>query len=322
MKVAHWTFFNGSGLTNVATDMAEADTAMGLQAVLCDTNNHETWEAGMDANIHVVHAHLPDKLSFDKKTKIIIVEHGSPEHIFEQSLQQGVAPSYAAADSFSLACFFLKRANAVVTFWPRHAAIWETLTGKPVYCIPMGVKLDFWQRQQGIAPLAGNPPLFTAENAHNCKWPLDLFLLWPHLIERFPDARLHAINIPTDQHRWWWPLAFLNGSRYTSYMTALRFDPLNLRNYLSAAPYYYSPVRYGDHNRICLEAAACGSKVVSFEGNEYAHYWVREGDQRRQLEDLTRILKGEVQEREPLAVPDIKDTAAAMLQIYHKILLA
>jgi len=46
MKVAHWSFFNGSGLTNVATDMAVADTAMGINVVLCDTNNSTTWEKG------------------------------------------------------------------------------------------------------------------------------------------------------------------------------------------------------------------------------------------------------------------------------------
>lgn len=318
MKVAHWTFFNGSGLANVATDMAEADSAIGLESVICDQNNPETWEKGMNAHVHVVHSHMPDKLTFNKASKIVIVQHGSPEHIFEISVQQGTSGAYAPGDSFALSAFFLKRADAVVTFWPRHAAIWETMTDKPVFCVPMGIKKDFWTRQD-IAPLAGSPALFTAENMHNCKWPLDIFFLWPHLAERLPDARLHVANIPANQAPWWWPLAYMNGSRYSTFMNSLRFDHSTLKIYLSAAPFYYSPVRYGDHNRISLEAAACGAKIISFEGNEYAHHWVREGDQRRQLEDLVAILSGTREERQPLPVPDISETAAALLQVYKEI---
>jgi hypothetical protein len=298
--------------------MAKADADIGLESVICDQNNPSTWEQGMDADVHVVHSHLPDKITFKKGTKMVIIQHGSPEHVFEISVQQGAAGVYAAGDSFALSAFMLKKADAVVTFWPRHAAIFETMTDKPVFCIPMGIKNDFWTKQE-IAPLSGSPALFTAENMHNCKWPIDMFYLWPHLIEALPDARLHVVNIPLNQQNWWWPLSYMNGCRYTMFMTGMRFDAATLRNYLSAAPYYYSPVRYGDHNRMSLEAAACGSKVISFEGNEYAHYWVREGDGRRQTEDLIAILSGKVPERQALPVPDISDTATAMLRVYKEI---
>jgi hypothetical protein len=193
------------------------------------------------------------------------------------------------------------------------------MTDKPVFCIPMGIKKDFWVKQD-LPPLAGTPALFTAENMHNCKWPIDMFFLWPHLMKSLPDARLHVTNIPINQQNWWWPLSYMNGSKYTMFMSAMRFDATSLRNYLSATPFYYSPVRYGDHNRISLEAAACGAKIISFEGNEYAHYWVHEGDQRRQLIDLVAILSGETIERSPFLVPDIKDMEEAMLQVYKAVL--
>jgi galactitol-specific phosphotransferase system IIB component/glycosyltransferase involved in cell wall biosynthesis len=318
MKLTHWTFFNGSGLANVAVDMAEADRQFGFDVTVCDTNNVETWEKGMDADIHVVHSHIPDKLSFDKSKRIITVQHGAPEHIFQISVEQGAAGGYGTGDSFSLAHFFLKRSNALVTFWPRQAEILETLTDRPIFCIPMGIKKDFWTHQD-IPPMVGTPSIFTSENAHTCKWPLDMFLIWPRIVKEIPSARLHAINMPLNQQRWWWPLSYANNSNYSTYMSAMRLDAAGLRNYLSASNFYYSPVRYGDHNRMSLEAAACGTKVISYEGNEYAHYWVREGDQRRQVVDLLRILKGEAEERTPLPVPDIIDTAKAMLQVYKEI---
>jgi glycosyltransferase involved in cell wall biosynthesis len=280
--------------------------------------NPNEWEMGIGADIHVVHSHLPDKLAFDKKTKIVAFQHGSPEHVFEVSITQGVYCGYGAGDSFSIGAYFLRRADAVVTFWGRHAAIWETMTEKPVFVIPMGVSRSFWDHIE-TSPLAGSPSILTAENCHTVKWPLDLFFMWPNIVKELPDARLHALNIPYDQHKWWMPLAYLNGTHYTSYLYATKLNAPELRQFMSAAGFYYSPCRYGDHNRISLEAAACGAKVISFCGNEYAHYWVREGDQRCQKEDLENILSGKTPAREPLPVPDIKSTAAAMLQIYKDI---
>lgn len=319
MKISHWTFHNGSGLSNVAEEMSAGDRLMGLDSVVCDTEHPETWDQGMDADIFVVHSHVPDKISFDKSKKIILIPHGSPEHVFEISVRQGIDGGYAPGDSFALIAYFLRRANAICTFWPRHVFIWQTMTDRPVYGIPMGIDPLFWAKQE-VPPLAGNPAIFTCENAHNVKWPLDMFLLWPYLMERFPDARLHATNIPTDQHRWWWPLSYMNTSRYTAFMTAMRFDHPTLRNYLSAAMYYYSPVRYGDFNRICLEASSCGCKVISHEGNSYAHYWIHEGDQRKQLDDLTEILSGNVEPREAAPVSTTLDMAEAMLQVYERVL--
>lgn len=300
--------------------MANVDAANGIEAVICDTTNDQTWGLGMDADIHVVHSHIPDELVFKKESKIIAVQHGSPEHIFENSLTQGLGVAYAPGDSFSITSFFLRRADAIITFWPRHAEIWETMTDKPIFCIPMGIDKSFWTPQPNGHMMAGKPVIFSAENCHTCKWPLDMILMWPKIVERIPSARFHVIHLPADQHRWWMPLAYMNGSHYTSYLSPHMFGKERLRDFFCAADYYYSPVRYGDFNRVSLEAAASGTKVISFEGNQYAHYWVREGDQRRQRKDLLNILTGEVPEREAAPVADIKDTALAMMTVYKEVI--
>lgn len=80
-------------------------------------------------------------------------------------------------------------------------------------------------------------------------------------------------------------------------------------------------VRYGDHNRLSLEANASGCKTISYKGNVYSSYWIDEGDQREMAKRLIAILKGEVEPRpDKREVADISITAQAMKEIYESIL--
>lgn len=320
MKVAHWTYLNGSGLANMAVEMYEAERAIGSDSVLCNTQDMNTWGPGLDADLHIVHSHLPDKLATDPSKKIITVQHGAPEHIFEISMSQGLNGSYGPSDSLAVTSYILKRSDAVLTFWPRQQYIWETMTDKKVYCLPMGIDTTFWKPVPKQRLLSGNPAVFTAENCHTCKWPLDLMFVWSYIWKEFNDARLHAINIPYDQHRWWMPLAYLTGTMYSSFISPVKLGKESLRNFFCAADYYYSPVTYGDYNRVSLEALSCGAKIISFRGNTHAHYWITEGDQRVQVQELLAIFRGEIEPREVPTVTDIKETAAALLNIYGEVL--
>lgn len=320
MKVAHWTIQNGSGLANVASDICEAEKALGSNSVLCNTQVQSTWEVGMDADIHVVHSHIPDKISLCTNAKLVVVQHGSPEHVFELSVMQGLNGGYGAGDSLNIVAYLLQRASAVVSFWPRQAEIWKTMTRAPVYTLPMGIDTAFWQPVPKQKLLSGIPAVFTAENCHTCKWPIDLMLMWPWIVKELPDARAHFMNVPYDQHRWWLPLAYMNTTRYTSFISPNKLPKEQLRQFLCAADFYYSPVEYGDFNRMSLEALSCGCKVISYEGNEYANYWITEGDQRRQARQLIEILKGNTPELHTQPVADIKETATKMLEIYGGLL--
>ena len=112
---------------------------------------------------------------------------------------------------------------------------------------------------------------------------------------------------------------FSNGSAFRSYIGGT-CDHVNLRNIMCSVDYYIGLVRYGDFNRISLEAKACGCKVISYWGNPYADYWIPEGDQRIIATKLIEIFRGNVQPRETAEVPDIKDTAREMIKIYEDLL--
>jgi len=91
------------------------------------------------------------------------------------------------------------------------------------------------------------------------------------------------------------------------------------RKHVECFLFYIGLVRYGDHNRICLEAKAAGCPLISFRGNEYADYWIDEGDQRIIAAQLLMILRGEVPKRETPETPDVSETARAMAGIYERL---
>lgn len=319
MKIVHWTSKNGSGMHRMADEIAAAEVAGGLESVCLDGNNSNEAAAGIDANIHVVHTHLPDAVDV-RRAKIIYVAHGTPEVIFHATIKE-TTKGHGAADGWMLNTYFLRNADAVVTFWPRHAAIWKSMMDKQstVDCIPMGINLAKWQGATSRGKWNGAPSMLTAENCHEIKWPLDLLIAWPWVLDDIRAARLHVLYLPADQARWWGSLTQNNGSAYGSYISSIVLDHKELANAFASVDYYIGLVRYGDHNRICLEAKAAGCKVISYRGNEYADYWIDEGDQRIIAAQLRMILRGEVEPRQTATVPGIAETTQALKSIYERI---
>lgn len=323
MKVIHWGYRNGSGLHRVSQDLADAEVKLGIDSVMLSTLEAPDVEKGkgVGADIHVSHSHVPDEVR-TKDSKIVWVGHGTPEHCFQVSVEQNIHKGYGAGDAWMLLQYWVQHANAVVTFWPRHQKIYQSLSDRNtiVDCIPLGVDKEFWKQEVTKGKYAGTPSVFTCENAHYIKWPLDLFLMWPWIVDEIPLARVHCIYLPTDQHRFWFPLVNRNGVSFRGFLAGTIFGKDDLKNAFNSVDYVTSFVRYGDFNRVCLEAKACGAKIISWTNNLYADFWIPEGDQRIQAKELIEILKGNIQPRQTNEIPDIVDTARAMIKIYERIL--
>lgn len=326
MKVLHWTSFNGSGLDRTAHAMSEAEQRLGIDARACNALNEMTWtdEALSDVDVHVCHVHMPDRARprLTRPAKVVWIGHGTPEYTLQMSMEEGTRSGrYGFADSFMLMQYWLQHADARVTFWPRHKAIYETMVdkGTPIYLAPMGVDKRFWCPGESRGKWAGSPSLFSAENAHWLKWPVDLMLLWPWIAEQHAGATLHICNLPQDQHRWLFPLANRNGAHFRAYLSSIRWGPDDLRNVFRSIDFFIGLVRYGDHNQLSQQAAATGARSITYRGNPYADFWLTEGDQREMTTELLAILRGEVEPRAKEIVPDITDTAQAMLSIYEKV---
>lgn len=322
MKIVHWTLKNGSGLSRMGEDLAAEESRRGHESIVLSSYDRSEWEKGMEADIHISHSHVPDPVRAGGKGKWVWIGHGTPEHCFQTSVEEGLGGRYGHADTWMLIQWWMKNADALVTFWPRHQRIWKSLCDKRtiVDCIPMGVDREFWSPGHSAGKYVGSPSVFVADNAHYIKWPLDTFIVWPWVTDVCYDAQLHCIYLPRDQHRWWFPLINRNGAGFKSYVTPNVFDRENLRNAFCSVDYLLQTVRYGDFNKLGLEAASCGCKVISFAGNDYADYWLTEGNQDKMVQELISIFKGEVNPLARREVPDIKDTVDELEKVYGRLL--
>ena len=323
MKIAHWTLFNSSGMFRVAESFARTECMIGLDSWLVDVSDPNGWEEVIDADIHVIHTHLPDAIRhrLTKPLKIVWVAHGTPEYVFHRSVEAGLHDGYGASDSWQLCQYWMQNADALVTFWPRHQKIWKSLCDKrtQIDCIPMGIDTDFWKPVSSLGKFLGSPSLFTAENCDYSKWPLDLFFCWPWVWPEIPTAHLHSVYLPNDQHRWFYPLINRNGCGFKTISAGIVFNHENLRNAFCSTDYFIGLVRYGDANRLSLEACATGCKMITYAGNDYADYWITEGDQRQMATELTNILLGKKKPRKKSSVTDIMETSKMMKEIYERI---
>jgi len=322
-KIAHWCEANlRSGMGHTAKHICEAERKLGLTSVLVDCNNEADWINGEDADVHVCHLFMPLKFLYTKTPKVWVA-HGTPDLMFEAGYLEHSKGLYGASDGWMLAQWWLQHADATVTFWPRHEAIWKSLSDKNtrIEGVPLGVDLDFWKPVKSDGKFAGAPSIFTAENCYSLKWPWDLFIALPWVVrDGLPEVKLHAVYIPLDQARFWYPLVNRNGSSFHSYISNRVFDHEELRHAFSSTDFYCGLVRYGDHNYISLQANACGVKTISYRGNPYSSYHVDFGDQRILAQQLAAILKGEVEERQDKSpVVSIMRTAERMKEIYESL---
>lgn len=305
----------------MAEDLHAAEVVLGMESFCIDNTDQAEREQGFDADVHVVHTNLPDEVD-DRTAKKIWVAHGTPEVMFQESITQAARSSHGVPDAWMASTHLLRTSDAVVTFWERHKVIWESMMdkGRTVDLVPMGVSKSAWHPEPSKGKFDGTPSILTAENCHMIKWPLDLVIAMSWVLQEIRSARLHMIYLPLDQSRFWSVLAFNNRVAYRSHISPISYAQADLRNAFCSVDYYAGLVRYGDYNRVCLEAAASGCPVISYRGNPYADYWVDEGDQRVIAGQLKLILNGQVPAREATPVPDITETASAMADIYRRLI--
>lgn len=324
--VRHWTIQNKSGMHHVAESLVAGECAIGLDSAIADPTDSSTWASAYDADIHVLHTHIPSKLYqyATKPLRIVWVGHGTPEHVVEGAVTDAEGGAYGHGDGVQLLLHWLRVSDARVTFWERHKWIYDKFLWKgarPCDLVPLGVDRAFWcDPVASRGKFAGEPSVFTAENPHRIKWPLDLYFLWPDIVAEYPDARLHSIYMPKDMHRAIFPIVDGNGTAFTSYIGPHTFDNEGLRNAFRSTDFFCGLVRYGDLNHLSLQAAASGARTISYAGNPHAAYWVTEGDQREMAKQLRAILGGDVEPRVSTPVPDLSATVEHMARVYREIL--
>ena len=334
MMTAHWVQQNGpSGMHHMALAMVEAEKRLGIDAALVSVDHPEQWQDGhaVDADAHVIHSRFPDvqwarvknRTGHDPKT--VLVAHGIPEHNMELSVNQfniDGAEVYRPIDYYAVIRHWLRAADAIVVLNPRQQAIYETMAqkGRTIDVVPMGVDTAFWAGGTPTAHFEGRPAVWMSENQTRIKWALDLFTAWPFVLRDHPQAFLHAHYIPFDLHRFLVDFANSNGTSYRANITARTFSHETLRTMWQGFDFNLATTRYGDNTLLTMQAEAAGLKTISYAGNEYASFWMPEGDQRVMAKTLSAIFAGDVPMREKLPVPSLEEMGRAMEAIYARVL--
>ncbi len=327
LKTVAWTLQNKSGMHRVAESICLAEKTLGIDSHIANPLEPDDgrFDHLLDADVHILHTHVPDsfKKKITKKYKQIYVIHGTPDHIFQTAVEEGSKKSYGHSDSWMLTQRNMQVSDAIVTFWPRHQAIWKSLCDKntKVHCLPLGVDKTFWKKIPTRGKYAGSPSVFTAENQHYIKWSWDIFVAWPWIVEQTKgNPVLHNPYLPQDMHRWFFPLINRNGTSYAGHISPLAFDHDNLKNAFCSVDYFIGLVQKGDFNRLCLEANSCEVPTISYCGNPYSSYWINEGSQVEIAKQVAAILNKEVEPRKDKEmVPDILETAKGMLEVYESL---
>lgn len=321
MRVCHLAAFPASGMYSVARTLAVAECRIGLESKLVNVHDAINWDEYVDYDVYVTHTHFPTELRKRvPEPKMVFVSHGTPEYIVQSALD-GTKQGYGAGDGLQLWMYWMKVADATVTFWPRHQAIMRSMCDKrtQVHLAPLGLDIDFWKAGKSKGKFAGKPSVMTAENSHFMKWAYDMFVCWGWINRELPDACLHATYVPQDQHRVWFPILDRNGCAFGAHVSPITWPHEELRHVLNSVDFYWNGVRYGDFNRIGMEAALCGAKVISYRGNPYSYFWVNEGDQRGMATELIEILKGQREPRVPDAIPTDVEMAESFKAVYEGI---
>lgn len=323
MQVVHSSLTNGSGLHRVAESLAVAESALGLESRLVDSRDASTWGDTSDADVFVVHSHLPPTMPRKRDARVVWVGHGTPDHCYQSSVEDAERGGYGHSDSAMLMLHWLKTADARVTFWGRHKWLYDqmlTRGARPTDLVPMGVDRAFWQQGATAGKFAGEPSLFYAENPHYIKWAYDFFTCIPTIAEAHKGMMAHLVYQVRDHHRVQFPWMHALGASFNSHVSPATYDKAWLRNAFQSCDYTVGLVRYGDLNHLSLEANAAGAKTISYAGNPHAMWWVPEGDQREIAKALIAILAGDVPPRDQTPVPDVTDMAQAFITIYEDIL--
>jgi glycosyltransferase involved in cell wall biosynthesis len=309
-----------------------AETRLGHEATLINVDDPSAWqsEAATLADLHVVHSHFPDiqyarvKNRTGKPPTIVFCAHGIPEHNVELAVQNYLGPEqYRPIDHWMLTREWLRSADAFVCFSPRQHAIYQTLAqkGRVVDLVPLGVDTAFWAGGTFAGErMQGQPSVWMSENQARIKWALDVLIAWPWVCEAIPQAFLHAHYIPFDMQRFLIDLANSNGAAMRAVLTARTFSHETLRNLWKGCDFMLATTRYGDNTCLTMQAEAAGLKTISYTGNQYASYWMPEGDQRMMAVELIRIFAGETPMRDKTPVPDLADMGRAMVAVYERVL--
>ena len=186
MNLLHWMKKERSGLATSTLELAEYEERQG-HSVCIRQPGEDSLIYGHEGtpDIHLVHSQINPRTYHDGIPKVMWM-HGEPL----SSVGNGVSMKAIVDLAPAMDAFICMRREELST--------WSAI--KRTHLVPKGIDLDKYTPLPGVTErLSGEPAVLYAENWRGQRNPLYLCVAMQMVHQKYPKARLHLINCPSDK---------------------------------------------------------------------------------------------------------------------------
>jgi len=207
MNLLHWMKKEKSGLAVSTLELAAYEERRG-HSVCIRQPGEDALIYGREKkpDVHLVHSQIHPRTYHDGVPKIMWM-HGEPlSSVGNGTSMKAIVDLAPAMDAF-------------ICMRRDELAIWNAI--KRTHLVPKGVDLEVYKPLPGVTErLSGEPAVLYCENWRGQRNPLYLCVAMQMVHERYPNARLHLVNCPSDKVKdMFWSLA--KNNKWTSFLRTI-----------------------------------------------------------------------------------------------------
>jgi len=286
MKIVHWTNYvpRKSGMYESVKDQVKYERLNGIESDLAEPNDKHkngredmddgwfspiSWEKAKKADIHVLHAWIPDEFKNDKTKKHVAVLHGPNEHMLWKEFT-----SNRADESFNLHLKILWTYDATIVHYDHEWEIMKLYDEKDrLHLVPNSIDISRYQDDDVHSwKFWHRPAILSCDTVRLEKLPAQIMWAMPKIVERIPDARLNIFALPLEGISTWRNMFCKAKKRaIEGACENIQFEINDLRPFMKGADMMFNNNMNGIYSRAQMEMMAMGKPVIAYNG-DYTPY--------------------------------------------------
>lgn len=227
-----------------------------------------SWEAAKKADIHVLHASIPDEIRNMKGKKFVAVLHGPNEHMLWKEWV-----SERKEQAFNLHINILWKYDATVVLNKHEFDILELYDeyGRLHY-IPNSIDLERYQGMEFAWKYMHHPAILSCDVLRIEKLPAHIIWAMPRISKLIPEARLNMFSLTLEPIATYRNVFCRSKERNLEHLCEnIQLENNDLRPFMKGADIGFNNNLSGIASRVTMEMQAMGVPVISY-GGEYTPY--------------------------------------------------
>jgi glycosyltransferase involved in cell wall biosynthesis len=247
-----------------------------------------SWEQAKKADIHVLHACIPEEIKALKNKKFVAVLHGPNEHMLWKEFSSG-----RKDEAFNLHINLLWNYDATVVMYEHEYAILSQYDehGRLIY-IPNSIDLErYTDKAIPKWQFMHRPAIMSCDTVRLEKLPAQIIWAMPRITAKIPDARLNLFGLPLEMIGTWRNLfCRAKGRKLEALCEHLQLETPDLRPFMKGADIGFNNNMSGIQSRGQMEMMAMGVPVIAYNG-DYTPYIAKIWDLDSIAEQVERCWK-------------------------------